>query len=219
MRVLYDYVGSFYFRPRLLRQMREAGIEVHPFLKLTFTQFFFRLNWRNHRKIVVIDGKVGYVGGMNIADRYVTRDKKEPAWRDTHLRIHGEAVAALQYSFAIDWNFTTRELLTSPPKHFDRASERPDHLVQMVSSGPTSRWNNISMVFIKAITLAKHTVFIQTPYFLPSDALLKAMQSAALRGRRREADDSPQARLGHAAPGHRVLHQGVPAGRHQDLLL
>ena len=179
VRVLYDYVGSFYMRPRVLKQMRAAGIDVHPFMELTFTQFFFRLNWRNHRKIVVIDGKVGYVGGMNIADRYVIGTSRELPWRDTHLRIQGEAVAALQYSFAIDWDFTTRELLTAPPKHFD---VQPGHLVQMVSSGPTSRWNNISMVFLKAITLAKHSIYIQTPYFLPSDSLLKAMQSAALAG-------------------------------------
>jgi len=179
VRVLYDYVGSFYMRPRVLKQMRAAGIDVHPFMELTFTQFFFRLNWRNHRKIVVIDGKVGYVGGMNIADRYVIGTSRELPWRDTHLRIQGEAVAALQYSFAIDWDFTTRELLTTPPKHFD---VQPGHLVQMVSSGPTSRWNNISIVFLKAITLAKHSIYIQTPYFLPSDSLLKAMQSAALAG-------------------------------------
>ena len=102
VRVLYDYVGSFYMHSHVLKRMRAAGIEVHPFLKLTFMQFAFRINWRNHRKIVVIDGKVGYVGGMNIADRYVVGDKKWIPWRDTHLRITGESVAALQYSFAID---------------------------------------------------------------------------------------------------------------------
>ncbi len=182
VRVLYDYVGSFYFRPRVLKRMRAAGIEVHPFMELTFTQFLFRLNWRNHRKIVVVDGNVGYIGGMNIADRYVLGTKKELPWRDTHLRIAGEAVAALQYSFAIDWDYTTRQLLTSPVMHYDEPPQRPDHLVQMVNSGPTGRWNNISFVFLKAITLAKRCIYIQTPYFLPSDSLLKAMQSAALAG-------------------------------------
>lgn len=182
VKVLYDYVGSFYMRPRVLKRMRAAGIDIHPFMELTFTRFFFRLNWRNHRKVVVIDGRVGYVGGMNIADRYVIGSRKEKAWRDTHLRIEGEAVAALQYSFAIDWDFTTRELLTQPPKYFNHSPEHLDHFVQMVNSGPTSRWNNISFVFLKAITLAKHNLYIQTPYFLPSDPLLKAMQSAALAG-------------------------------------
>lgn len=182
VKVLYDYVGSFYFRPRVLRRMREAGIDVHPFLKLTFTQFANRVNWRNHRKIVVIDGKFGYLGGMNMADRYVIGDKNWAPWRDTHLRIHGEAVAALQYSFAIDWDFTTRELLNSTTMHYDTAPASRDYLVQMMTSGPTNRWNNISFVFLKAITLAKRCVYIQSPYFLPSDSLLKALQSAALAG-------------------------------------
>ena len=182
VRVLYDYVGSFYFKPKLLRQMRAAGIEVHPFLELTVMQFAFRLNWRNHRKIVVIDGKVGYVGGMNIANRYVVGDKKWSAWRDTHLRISGEAVAALQYSFAIDWNFTTRKLLTNPTMHYDTPPASNEYRIQMMSSGPTDRWKNISFVFFKAITLAKRQVYIQTPYFLPSESLLKALQSAALSG-------------------------------------
>ena len=182
VRVLYDYVGSFYVRPKVLKQMRAAGIEVHPFMELTLTQFLFRVNWRNHRKIVVIDGNVGYIGGMNIADRYVVGTKTELPWRDTHLRIAGEAVAALQYSFAIDWDFTTRELLTNQVMHYSQPPTSPDHLVQMVSSGPTGRWNNISFVFLKAVTLAKHSLYIQTPYFLPSDSLLKAMQSAALAG-------------------------------------
>ena len=182
VRVLYDYVGSFYFRSRVLKQMREAGIDVHPFLKLTFMQFANRVNWRNHRKIVVIDGDIGYVGGMNMADRYVIGDKKWKPWRDTHLRITGEAVAALQYSFAIDWDYTTRELLTSATMHYDTMPANPEYMVQMMSSGPTNRWNNISFVFLKAITLAKRCVYIQTPYFLPSDSLLKALQSAALAG-------------------------------------
>jgi len=182
VRVLYDYVGSFYTPPRILKDMRAAGIKVHPFLELTFTQFAFRANWRNHRKIVVIDGEVGYVGGMNIANRYITGDKKWKPWRDTHLRITGEAVAAMQYSFAIDWNFTTRELLTSTTMRYATPPASEDYVVQMVGSGPTSRWNNISFVFLKAITLAKRCVYIQTPYFLPSDSLLKALQSAALAG-------------------------------------
>ena len=183
VRVLYDYVGSFYMRPRVLKEMRHAGIEVHPFLKVTPANVAFRINWRNHRKIVVIDGKIGYVGGMNIAERYVTGDKKWPvAWRDTHLRISGEAVAALQYSFAIDWIFTTRKLLTSPTMHYDAPPASHDYIVQMMGSGPTNRWNNISFVFLRAISLSTRRIYIQTPYFLPSDSLLKALQSAALSG-------------------------------------
>ena len=182
VRVLYDYVGSFYMRPRVLKEMRQAGIEVHPFLEVTPANVAFRINWRNHRKIVVIDGKIGYMGGMNIADRYVMGDKKWDAWRDTHLRIAGEAVAALQYSFAIDWNFTTRKLLTSPTKHHHTLPDHGGYIMQMMSSGPTNRWNNISIVFLRAISLSTQRIYIQTPYFLPSEPLLKALQSAALSG-------------------------------------
>ncbi len=182
VRVLYDYVGSIYMPSRLLKKMRAAGVEVHPFLEVSLTNVAFRINWRNHRKIVVIDGSIGYVGGMNIANRYVTGDNKWQPWRDTHLRIRGEAVAAMEYSFAIDWNFTTRKLLTLPTMHYSEPLASVDYLIQMVGSGPTNRWNNISLVFFKAITLAKRCIYIQTPYFLPSDSLLKALQSAALSG-------------------------------------
>ncbi|MBR5171611.1 MAG: cardiolipin synthase [Muribaculaceae bacterium] len=182
VRVLYDYVGSFYMPSRVLKKMRAAGVEIHPFLEVSLTNVAFRINWRNHRKIVVIDGSIGYVGGMNIANRYVTGDSKWQPWRDTHLRISGEAVAAMEYSFAIDWNFTTRKLLTLPTMHYSEPPASADYLVQMVGSGPTNRWNNISLVFFKAITLAKRCIYIQTPYFLPSDSLLKALQSAALSG-------------------------------------
>lgn len=185
VRVLYDYVGSFYVSSKALKQMRAAGIEIHPFLELSFTNVAFRINWRNHRKIVIIDGQVGYMGGMNIADRYVIGDKNwATPWRDTHLRVKGDAVTALQYSFAIDWNFTTRKLLIEETGRVSQPvpNQASGQVLQMMRSGPTNRWHNISFVFFKAITLAKRRVYIQTPYFLPSDALLKALQSAALAG-------------------------------------
>ena len=181
VRVLYDYVGSHPLSAKALKLMRGAGIEVHAFMQVTLANLPFRVNWRNHRKVVVIDGKVGYMGGMNIADRYVTGSKKQQAWRDTHYRITGEAVSALQASFAIDWNFTTRTLLNVDAQPIARPEDK-GCLMQMANSGPTSRWNNISMIFLKAITLAKHSIYLQTPYFLPSDSLLKALQSAALSG-------------------------------------
>lgn len=181
VRVLYDYVGSHPMSARALKLMRSAGIEVHAFMQVTLANMPFRINWRNHRKVAVIDGKVGYMGGMNIADRYVTGSKKQRPWRDTHYRITGEAVSALQASFAIDWNFTTRKLLNVEAQPI----ARPDGggcLMQMANSGPASRWNNISMIFLNAISLAKRSVYLQTPYFLPSDALLQVLQSGALSG-------------------------------------
>lgn len=182
VRLMYDHVGSFTINAGFFKRMRREGVEAHPFLELTLPKLANRLNWRNHRKVVVIDGKIGYIGGMNIADRYVTGDGKHAPWRDTHLRIVGPAVAALQYSFAVDWNFMSRDLLAETIPEFGQVDVTATEGMQIVPSGPTDLWSNISMVFIKAITLAKHTVLIQTPYFLPSEALLKALQSAALAG-------------------------------------
>lgn len=182
VRVMYDHVGSFTINAAFFKRMRREGVQAHPFMKLTIPKLANRLNWRNHRKVVVIDGRVGYIGGMNIADRYATGDRGKLPWRDTHLRITGPAVAAMQYCFAVDWNYMSRTLLSETMPDVPDVDITATEGMQIVPSGPTGQWSNISMVFIKAITLAKHTVLIQTPYFLPSDALLKALQSAALAG-------------------------------------
>lgn len=179
VRVIYDHIGSFLLNMSFFRKMRKAGVEAYPFLKVTIMEFANRLNWRNHRKMVIIDGKIGYIGGMNIADRYVTGSKHKLPWRDTHLRITGNALKGLQYSFAVDWNFMKRSLLTETTLTHEVPPGSPDGM-QIVSSGPTGRWNAISHVFLKAIANAKRSIYIQTPYFLPTDGLLKVLQSAAL---------------------------------------
>lgn len=178
VRVIYDHIGSIHVKNSFFKEMRSAGVEVFPFFKVAFPPFATRMNWRNHRKIVVIDGTTGYLGGMNIADRYIDGGKKFDAWRDTHLRLTGPSVAALQYSFAVDWNFMGQPLLEESA---GGNPDRPHNIgVQLITSGPTSRWSNIAMVFLKAIASASKRIFIQTPYFLPTEGLLKALQSAAL---------------------------------------
>lgn len=179
VRVLYDHVGSFHFDMSYFKKLRKEGVEVYPFMQITFPEFANRINWRNHRKIVVIDGKIGYIGGMNIADRYIDGGKMKH-WRDTHLRVTGEIVAALQVSFAIDWNFMKRELIEVPMETVDPGSIANPIGMQMVTGGPMSEWVNMAFVFQKAIDSANKCVYIQTPYFLPSDPLLKALQVAAL---------------------------------------
>ena len=179
VRVLYDHVGSFHFDMSYFKKLRRDGIDVSPFMKITFPEFANRINWRNHRKITVIDGEVGYIGGMNIADRYVTGGKMGH-WRDTHLRVKGDVVAAMQVSFAIDWNFMKRELIEESVPVVDPASISNPVGVQLVTGGPTSQWGNMAFVFQKAIENARKSIYIQTPYFLPSDSLLKALQVAAL---------------------------------------
>lgn len=179
VKVIYDHVGSFSAKKKFFKRMEEHGVETHPFFRVNFPQLANRINWRNHRKIVVIDGEIGYIGGMNIADRYVSGLQAGEVWRDTHFRVRGDIVESLIYSFAIDWNFLKKEQYI--PKVEPVRGLRSNNIgVQLVTSGPIDRWNNLSLCFLKAILSARKTVFIQTPYFLPTDALLNALQAAAL---------------------------------------
>ncbi|MBR1543313.1 MAG: cardiolipin synthase [Muribaculaceae bacterium] len=184
VRFIYDHVGSWHIDMSFIKKLRKNGVEIYPFLRVTFPELANRVNWRNHRKITVIDGRVGYIGGMNIADRYVSGDKNgKPAWRDTHLRIRGEALSAMQYAFAVDWSFMRKELIHAKIEHLTETDEDAyDNSVQIVTSGPTDNWSNLALIFLKAISQAKKRVFIQTPYFLPSDSLLKALEASALSG-------------------------------------
>lgn len=178
VRVIYDHVGSFKAKDSFFASMRAKGVMALPFMKVTFPQLATRINWRNHRKISIIDGEVGYIGGMNIADRYVDGGGFG-RWRDTHVRLTGPAVAGLQYNFAVDWNFMGQPLLAESTKLYD-VKDSDEVGVQLVSSGPTSRWGNIPMLFLKMIGNAKKRIYIQTPYFLPTESMLKALQAAAL---------------------------------------
>lgn len=177
VRVIYDHVGSFHVSSHFFKDMRKAGVEAYPFFKVAFIPFASKVNWRNHRKIVVIDGKTGYIGGMNVADRYVDGGKFE-RWRDCHLRIEGPAVESLQYSFARDWVFMGREL----PEDSCDATTKGSVGVQTLTAGPMSQWSNVGYLFMRAIISAKQRVYLQTPYFMPPDGLLKALQIAALSG-------------------------------------
>lgn len=147
--------------------MKEAGVEAHPFFKVVFPPFGTRINWRNHRKLVIIDGRVGYIGGMNIADRYVDGGKNFAMWRDLHLRVRGPVVGALQQSFVIDWNFMGGPILDEEAGS-TVATERPAGM-QLVVGGPTSQWMNMTLIFQQAIASARKCIYIQTPYFIPSE--------------------------------------------------
>ena len=179
VRIIYDDIGSRMTR-RYLKALRAEGVEINPFFRVTFPPFGSRINWRNHRKIGVIDGRFGYIGGMNIADRYITGGKNFNSWRDTHLRISGPAVSALQYAFAVDWNFMGNPLLSETGGKETPLPRGHGAGIQLVTSGPTSRWSNVAMMMLKAIGNAKRRIYLQTPYFLPTESLLKALQAAAL---------------------------------------
>lgn len=181
VRVLYDHVGSFSTKNSFFSRMRSLGVDCHPFFRVTFRKLANRINWRNHRKISIIDGKIGYIGGMNIADRYVEDAPDGRIWRDTHLRVEGDIIESLLYSFAVDWNFLRPDSEARPVKieGYEASGDIP---MQLVTSGPIDKWNNLVLCFLQAIASAKKRIYIQTPYFLPTDALLKALQGAALSG-------------------------------------
>jgi cardiolipin synthase len=178
VRLIYDHVGSFKLSKRALRKLAEAGVEAYPFFKVVFPPFGTRINWRNHRKIVVIDGRVGYIGGMNVADRYIDGGNMFDMWRDLHLRIEGPAVMGLQQSFAVDWNFMGQPLLEESAQKEPIAGSNVG--MQLVTSGPTSQWMNMTMLFQQVLSGARKSIYIQTPYFIPSEGLLQALQIAAL---------------------------------------
>lgn len=183
VRVIYDHVGSFSAPSRFFTRMRQAGVEAHPFFRVTFPQLANRINWRNHRKVVVIDEKIGYIGGMNIARRYAEGPREGELWRDLHVRLTGPVVTSLLYSFAVDWNFLQKHKEITPLEPFsDEPSEDKQRLIpaQLITSGPTDRWTSVALLMQRAILGAQKRVYIQTPYFLPTDALLKALQTAAL---------------------------------------
>jgi cardiolipin synthase len=145
-----------------------------------FPVFTSRVNYRNHRKIVIIDGKVGFIGGMNIALRYL-RGISNGTWRDTHILIKGKAVHGLQTTFLLDWYFVDRTLITAP-EYFTPIENYGSSIIQIVSSSPIGPWREIMLGLTKAILSAKRYFYIQTPYFLPTDTVLSALQTAALAG-------------------------------------
>ncbi len=178
VKVIYDHLGNFKVKRKFYRRMREAGVEVYPFFKISLLHLGARINWRNHRKLCLIDGRVGYIGGMNVADRYIDGGKFG-VWRDIHLRVTGPILRSFNHSFCYDWNFMGRPI----PEDFtpvDAKASDGEIGMQLVTSGPTGQWGNISLMFLKAIGNAKKSIYLQTPYFLPTEGLLRALQAAAL---------------------------------------
>lgn len=181
VRIIYDSVGSRNLRRRDLRRLKDTGADVRSFMPVFIARFTDKVNYRNHRKIVVIDGEVGYTGGVNIADRYI-KGVRSGIWRDTHLRIEGEAVAMLQTVFATDWNFVTDgEMLTD--EYFYHYS-KVDSIVplQVATSGPDSPYASIMQAYFAAIGKAEKYIYVSTPYLLPNQAIVTALRVAALGG-------------------------------------
>ena len=162
VRVLYDDVGSWSLCRKYIKSLRNAGAEIHPFMKVVFPWLTSKVNYRNHRKITVIDGKVGFVGGMNVADRYIYGNIQFKWWRDTHLSITGDAVQSLQYQFLLDWYFVTKQLLIDQKSgsYFPDSNSEGNTKVQIAASGPDSDWANIMQAYFAAISKAKKYIYI-----------------------------------------------------------
>jgi len=181
VKVIYDDVGSWSLSRHFIRSLTNAGIQVKSFMPVKIYALANKVNYRLHRKIVVIDGHVGFVGGLNIADRYWRGLGKNNMWRDTHLRLEGESVHALQAVFLTDWNFVNNH--TEPDQNYFPENQVTEaKLVQIATSGPDSDWQSIMQAYFTAIATATNYVFISTPYFLPNESIMTALKTAALGG-------------------------------------
>ena len=183
VRLIYDDVGCWNVKHSFFERMREEGIEVVPFLPVRFPSFTSKVNYRNHRKLIVIDGRIGFIGGMNVALRY-----QSTHWHDTMVRIEGMGVYGLQRAFLIDWYFVDRTLLSDRKyypaltTHYSTLNTQHSTLLQVVTSGPSSPYPEIMQGYVHAISHAKQQILMETPYFLPTEPVLFALKMAILRG-------------------------------------
>ena len=182
VRLIYDDVGCWNVPAAFFERMRAAGIDVNAFMPVKFPAFTSKVNYRNHRKLCVIDGRVGYIGGMNIAVRYLKGSKGVP-WRDTHLRIRGGAVYGIQRAFLVDWYFVDRTLISKRCYYpVQDPAINNDCIMQIVTSSPISKWPEMAQGYVRILLEAKRYVYMETPYFLPTEPVMFAMRTAALAG-------------------------------------
>lgn len=185
VRFVYDDFGSRRIRKGLAKKLRKNGVEAMPFLKINFVQLANRVNYRNHRKIVVIDSKIGYIGGINISTRYINTTKNKRFWRDTHIRLEGKSVWFLQTVFMADWNFCSDQKISLSRKYFKEylpAKNGEKEWVQIISDGPDTPNQSILFTYLQAILQAKYEILLTTPYFIPGQQMIEVIRMAALKG-------------------------------------
>ncbi|MDR1552930.1 MAG: cardiolipin synthase [Prevotellaceae bacterium] len=183
VRIIYDDFGSWTLKKKDVKSFTKNGIEMFAFGKVRFHKLTNKSNFRNHRKIVVVDGKIGFAGGMNIADRYVYGNEYFQWWRDTHMRIRGEAVNVLQLIFLVDWFFVSKQqIFIDHERYFPKSVIDEKCNIQIAASGPDSDWASIMQTYFYAISSAKKNIYITSPYFMPNESVLTAIKVAALSG-------------------------------------
>lgn len=181
VRVIYDYLGAWKLPIAWRMSLKNAGAFVHPFLAADSFFKFTLLNYRNHRKLVVVDGKIAYTGGMNLAERYRWGNRLG-LWRDTFVRVEGPAVHSMQYSFLVDWSFVDGRVVTDKKYYPELSYFENGERVQVVTSGPDSDWRNIMQGVVAAISRAEKEILIHTPYYMPPEPVMNALETAALSG-------------------------------------
>lgn len=184
VRFIYDDFGSKNIRKTIVKELKNAGIEAFPFHKIKWIYLANRINYRNHRKIVVIDGKTAFVGGINVCDKYINQPKNKVFWRDTHLMIKGFSALSLQEIFMLDWNFSSGQTLPISQEFFplQRFEYQQRKYAQIISSGPDSDIPTILYSLLIAIGLAKEEILLTTPYFIPENSLQEVLIIAAKSG-------------------------------------
>lgn len=179
IRILYDGVGSLRLPSSFFVPLKNVGGKVAAFLPFKFPFLDYRSNYRNHRKILIVDGKVGFLGGLNIGDEYLGKSKAFKFWRDTHLKLEGDSVYSMQAVFIQDWTFTTGEDLNCsrffPKHHVDTVKP-----VQIVASSPDSLWDSMQHLYVQLVSMAEKKLYITTPYLVPDESLLTALKLSAL---------------------------------------
>ncbi len=181
VRLAYDDVGSKLSK-KMKHRLVESGVQHYPFMPVLFSKFTGKMNYRNHRKIALIDGKIAFVGGINISNEYVNNDDSTFFWRDTHLRIVGEAVKSLQINFFSTWDFVSNEKLKINNTYFPKVTCKNDVAIQIAASGPDTDWPYIMEAMLTAINTAKEYIYITTPYFVPNKEIITALQIASKSG-------------------------------------
>lgn len=184
VRILFDAMGCRAVRRKYWKALNRYGIQTVEFFPAFLRRLHLRINYRNHRKIVVIDNKIGYVGGFNIGKEYLGLDPRFGYWRDTHLRVVGEAVMGLELRFLLDWNYAAKENLFATPKYMDGfgPGERDKCDMQVIFSGPDTSQQQIRDNYIRLINKAEKVIYIQTPYFIPDEAMMTALNIALHSG-------------------------------------
>ena len=182
VRMIIDALGSNHISDSTLKELKSAGVEIHEYNPVIFSSLANRVNYRDHRKIVIIDGKVSFVGGMNVADKYINHGRSKHFWRDTHCMIEGEATYSLQILFLLNWYFVSQQLVKPSFDLFPQIENRGNTVTAIISSDPDSDFPNLMETYFSMITSAREEILISTPYFIPNESILTALKTSAKGG-------------------------------------